>query len=155
MDVLLVAKSRKEPGPPLTIRCPKCSTEDVQATAYRQVDDLCAFYFLTLMTLRNTFVECSRCRAKLRSSVDLDELPRYRSGELNQFLTHDISFVVKFLAIASVLMCIVPFVGPLLALITVLATLKHPGWARTLGRVSLVIGSITTGLAVVAILLGK
>ena len=155
MDVLLVAKSRKELGPPLTIHCPKCSTEDAQATAYRQVDDLCAFYFLKLMTLRNTFVECSRCRAKLRSSVDLDELPRYRGGELNQFLTHDISFVVKFLAIASVLMCIVPFVGPLLALITVIATLKSPGWARTLGRVSLVIGCIITGLAVVAILLGK
>lgn len=155
MDVLLVAKSRKEPGPPVTIRCPKCSAEDVQATAYRQVDDLCAFYFLKLMTLRNTFVECLSCRAKLRSSVDLDELPRYRGGELNQFLTHDISFVVKFLAIASVLMCIVPFVGPLLALITVIATLKSPGWARTLGRVSLVIGCIITGLAVVAILLGK
>lgn len=77
MDVLLVAKTRKEPGPALTIRCPKCGADGVAAVAYRQVDDLCAFYFLQLFTITNTFVECSACRAKLRSSVDLDELAEY------------------------------------------------------------------------------
>ena len=74
VDIPLVAKSRKEPGPALTIRCPKCGADGVGAVAYRQVDDLCAFYFLTLLTIRNTFVECSACRAKLRSRIDLDEL---------------------------------------------------------------------------------
>ena len=57
MDVLLVAKTRKEPGPPPAIRCPKCGARGAAAVAYRQVDDLCAFYFLKLFTIRNTFVE--------------------------------------------------------------------------------------------------
>jgi hypothetical protein len=155
VDVLLVAKSRKEPGPQLVIRCPKCGAEGANAIAYRQVDDLCAFYFLKLFTLRNTYVECSRCRAKLRSSVDLDEFERYRHGELDQFLSHDVSFVVKFLAVASLLLCIAPGVGAILALITVLLTLKSAGWTRTLARVALVISTVITGLVIVAALLGK
>ncbi len=155
MDVILVAKSRKEPGPPIIIRCPRCGAEAIGANAYRQVDDLCAFYFLKLFTVRNTFVECSNCRAKLRSSVDLDELAQYRGDELDQFLSHDVSFVVKFLAIASLLLCIAPFVGAVLSLITVLLTLKSPGWTRTLARIALAISIVITGLALVAILLGK
>ena len=155
MDVLLVAKSRKEPGPPLVIRCPKCGAEGAEAIAYRQVDDLCAFHFLKLITVRNTFVECSRCRSKLRSSVDLDEFGRYRHGELNQYLSHDVSFVVKFLALASVLLSVAPFIGLVLALIAVLLTLKSSGWTRTVARVGLVISAIVTALVVVAMLLDK
>lgn len=155
MDVLLVAKTHKEPGPALTIRCPKCGADGVAAVAYRQVDDLCAFYFLKLFTIRNTFVECSACRAKLRSSVDLDELGEYRHEELDQFLSHDVSFVVKFLALASLVLCIAPVVGAVLALIAVLLTLKSSGWTRTVSRVALVLSTIITSLFVLALLMGK
>lgn len=155
MDVLLVAKTRKEPGPTLTIRCPKCGAEDVAAVAYRQVDDLCAFYFLKLLTISNTFVECSACRAKLRSSIDLDELGTYGQEELNQFLSHDVSFVVKFLAVASLVLCIAPIVGAVLALIAVLLTLKTTGWTRIVSRVALALSTVITGLFIIALLLGK
>ncbi|HJT30732.1 MAG TPA: hypothetical protein VJ783_01610 [Pirellulales bacterium] len=155
MDVLLVAKTRKEPGPALTIRCPKCGADDVAAVAYRQVDDLCAFYFLKLFTIRNTFVECSACRAKLRSSIDLEELAEYRHEELDQFLSHDVSFVVKFLALASLVLCIIPIVGAVLGLIAVLLTLNSSGWTRIVSRVALVLSTISTSLFVLALLLGK
>lgn len=155
MDVLLVAKTRKEPGPALTICCPKCGADGVDAVAYRQVDDLCAFYFLKLFTISNTFVECSACRAKLRSSIDLDELGAYGQEELSQFLSHDVSFVVKFLAIASLVLCITPIVGAVLALIAVLLTLKTTGWTRTVSQVALALSTVVTGLFIMALLLGK
>lgn len=155
MDLILVAKSRKEAGPQIEIDCPRCGATGVAAAAYRQVDDLCAFYFLRLFTLKNTFVECTSCRVKLRSSVDLDEFPRYQHGELNQFLAHDVSFVVKFLAVASLLLCWTPFVGLVLSLLTVVLTLKTPTWARTLGRVSLVLSGLITLAFVVVLTLGK
>lgn len=155
VDVLLVAKTRKEPGPSLAIRCPKCGADGVSAAAYRQVDDLCAFHFLKLLTIRNTFVECSACRAKLRSSIDLDELGAYRHGELNQFLSHDVSFVVKFLTVASLVLCIAPIVGAVLALLAVLLTLKSIGWTRTVSRVALVLSTLITSFFMIALLLGK
>lgn len=155
MDVLLVAKTRKEPGPALTIRCPKCGADSVSAVAYRQVDDLCAFYFLKLFTIRNTFVECSSCRAKLRSRIDLEELGAYRAGELEQFLSHDVSFVAKFLAVASLVLCIAPIVGAVLALIAVLLTLKSSGWPRTVSQVALALSTVITGLFMIALLLSK
>lgn len=141
---LLVAKSRKEPGPAVEIDCPRCGAAGVPAAAYRQVEDLCAFYFLPLFTVKNTFVECQACRAKLRSSVDLDEFARYRHGELNQFLSHDVSFIVKFLAVASLLLCLAPLLGLILSLVTVLFTIKTPGWPRMLGRISLVVSAPVT-----------
>lgn len=52
-------------------------------------------------------------------------------------------------------LCIAPFVGAILALITVLLTLNMSGWTRTLARVALAISLVVTGLAIVAILLGK
>ena len=155
MDVLIVAKSRKEPGEVIEIDCPRCGAAGVAASPYRQVDDLCAFYFLPLFTIRNTFVECTACRTKLRSSVDLDELSQYSHGELNQFLAHEISFVVKFLAIASLLLCLAPFIGLALAVITVLLTLKMPGWPRILGRISLAVSGLITLAVVVLTSLGK
>lgn len=155
MDVLIVAKTRKEPGAVVEIDCPRCGAAGVAAVPYRQIDDLCAFYFLPLFTIRNTFVECTACRTKLRSSVDLDEIPQHSHGELSQFLSHDISFVVKFLAIASLVLCLAPFVGFVLSLLTVLFTLKTPGWPRTLGRVSLVISGLLTLAFFVLLAMGK
>lgn len=154
MDVLIVAKSRKEPGAVIEIDCPRCGAAGVAAAPYRQVDDLCAFYFLPLFTLRNTFVECTACRTKLRSSVDLDELSQYPHDELNQFLAHEISFVVKFLALASLLLCLAPFIGLALAVITVLLTLKTPGWPRMLGRISLAVSGLLTLAFVVLLSMG-
>ena len=155
MDVLIVAKSRKEPGAVIEIDCPRCGAAGVAAIPYRQIDDLCAFYFLPLLTLRNTFVECTACRTKLRSNVDLDELLQSPHGELNRFLSHDISFVVKFLAIASLLLCLAPFIGLALSVITVLLTFKTPGWPRILGRISVVVSGLLTLAVVVLLAMGK
>ena len=155
VPILIVAKSRKEPGEVVAIDCPRCGAASVAAVPYRQIDDLCAFYFLPLFTIRSTFVECTACRTKLRSSIDLDEMLQYTHGELNQFLSHDTSFVVKFLAIASLVLCLAPPVGFVLSLLTVLLTLKTPGWPRTLGRVSLVISGLLTVAFFALLALGK
>lgn len=125
------------------------------AVAYRQVDDLCAFYVLKLFSIGNTFVECSACRAKLRSSIDLDELGEYPHEDLDPFLSQDVSFVVKFLALASLVLCIAPIVGAVLALSAVWLTLKSTGWTRAVSRVALVLSTIVTSLFVLALLLGK
>lgn len=148
MALFFVALSHKEPGPLFIIRCPKCGADGVEGAAYRQVDDLCLFYVLKLFTVRNTFVECLHCRATLHSSVDLDELAQYRHGEWNQFLSHDVSFVVKFLAIASALLCIAPFLGIILALITVLLTLRSSGWTPIVARAALLLSIAITGLLI-------
>lgn len=156
MDIplLIVAKSRKVPGPVVQISCPRCRAARVPATPYRQLDDLCLFHFVRLFTLKNTFVYCSACGATLHSSVDLDELARYRHGELDQFLSYDVSFVVKFLAIASLLLCMAPGVGLILSLLTVLLTLKTPGWPRTLGRAGLALSGLATLFFLGMIVLG-
>jgi hypothetical protein len=155
VDILIVSKSRKEMGPSLIIRCPKCGAEAAPAIAYRQIDELSAFFFIKLLTVKNNFVECSKCRGRLRCDIDIDELEQYMHGELDQFLSHDVSFVVKFLAIASISLSIAPLVGLILSLVTVLLTLKSSGWTRTLARVGLVVSAIVTGLAIAAILLDR
>ncbi|HXT57809.1 MAG TPA: hypothetical protein VN699_04200 [Pirellulales bacterium] len=155
VPILIAAKSRKEPGAVIEIDCPRCGAAGVAGAPYRQVDNLCAFYFLPLFTIRNTFVECTACRTKLRSSVDLDELLRSSQGELNDFLSHDVSFVVKFLAIASLVLCLAPIAGFALSILTVLLTLKTAGWPRTLGRISLIISGLVMLAFVGLLAMGK
>jgi hypothetical protein len=68
----------------------------------------------------------------------------HSAAELSPYLSYEVSLVVKFLAIASILLFVAPIVGLVLAILTVLLSLKSGGWPRTLGVVALVLSGIVT-----------
>ena len=80
--------------------------------------------------------------------------PALKGGDLKPFIAYEVSFVVKLLAIASILLRVFPFLGFLLALTTVCCTLRVRGWPKTLGLVALVLSSLITLPALVLLALG-
>jgi hypothetical protein len=144
MDVLITTRSQKIPGPELEINCPKCGASRTSAASYEQRDALSLFFIIPLFTVTNTFVKCAACGAKLTSRLSIDELQPHSAAEVSPYLSHEVSFVVKFLAIASILLFIAPIVGLVLAVLTVILSLRSGGWPRTLGIVALVLSGFVT-----------
>jgi hypothetical protein len=154
MDILITTRSQQTPGPELEIDCPKCGTSNTSAASYEQRDYLSLFYFIPLFSVANTFVKCGTCDARLTSRLSIEELQQHSTSDVSQYLSYEISFVVKFLAIASILLAIVPIVGLVLAILTVSLSLKSGGWPKTVGIIALVLSGIVTTATVVALALG-
>jgi hypothetical protein len=151
MTILITAQSQQTPGPELEIACPKCNAPKTSATSYEQRDRLSLFYLVPLFAITNTFVECASCNAKLTSRLSVHELDQHSGSDISQFLSFEMSFVVKFLALTSMLLFFAPIIGLVLAIFTVVLSSKSGGWPRALGLVALVLSGIVT-IASVALL---
>jgi len=154
MAMLISVQSQENPGPELQIDCPKCGATSIHSTSYEQRDRLFLFFSIPTFGVTNTFVICGTCRTKLTSRLSIEELQQHSGIYSSHFLSYEIPFVVKFLVIASILLFIAPFVGLVLAIITVILTRDLEGWPRTLGIVALVLSCIFTIAFFVALAMG-
>lgn len=145
MAILLTVHAEETPGPAIPIQCPKCGVETAMGFSRERVETLRLLGLIPLLKLRNTFVDCGECEAKLRSRLGIEELAKYQGAPISQFLSYDVSFVFKFLAITSLILSLVPMVGLGLAVLTLLGTFRTRGWPRTLGIVSLIVSAIVSG----------
>jgi len=80
--------------------------------------------------------------------VTIGELANYSADDLSHHLSGRVYLVSKFLAIAGVLLCWMPFVGLGIGIAGVLANLRTVGWPRTMSW----IGTILSSLIMIAFL---
>ncbi len=144
MDVLINTRITKIPGPTVTIDCPACKAKSVNGESVRQVDQLELFYLLPFMKLRNTFVTCHECNKQLICTAPFDELGELSVDDLSQHLVHHVSIINKFLALASVLLCWVPFVGLLLGCISLAVNWRITGWTKKLSYIGIGASAVLT-----------
>ena len=154
MSLFYTAQYERRPGPSVRIDCGKCGGTDVAGKAYDQSETLRLLGVVPILKIRNTFVTCGVCGAQLRSRLSCQELVNLEGADLRPFISYEVSFVVKFLAVVSILLCVVPLLGLLLALTTVCCTLKVRGWPKTLGFIALIVSSLITIPVVVLLTLG-
>jgi hypothetical protein len=109
MTILATSKTRKTPGPDTRINCPKWDP-NVPARTCR-LEERMGVYFIPLFTQRETYVECATCGESRLTRLPLEKLGEYPPDELDRHLYRRVSIVVKFLAVASVLVSCIPFAG--------------------------------------------
>lgn len=141
-------------GPHVRIDCSRCGEIEVTARSYEQTETLKAYHVLPVLKLTNTFVVCESCGAEYISRLARRDLEDYRETNVTALVFLYISFAVRFLAIISLALCVLPLIGFVLALITVLSTRKVRGWPRILGLAALAVSSVVTILAIVGMMLG-
>lgn len=77
------------------------------------------------------------CKARLFSKLPGPELRQRTPDELVGFVVPRVSLIHQFLAVASVVLAITPFVGVRMGLIAYLVNRKSPGWTRVMSKVGL------------------
>jgi hypothetical protein len=123
--------------------------------SYELLDTLEVLGLIPVVKTRTTFVKCGGCKAKLTSRLGIEDLERCKHADVSQFLSDQVSFVFKFLAIFSLLLFMLPIFGLVLALATVMGTFRSRTWPRRLGVVSLVLSSIINAVFFIGIMFVK
>ena len=154
MDLLYGIQTEQTPGPSVQIDCGKCGNSGTVGRAYDQVETFKLLHLIPVLRLRNTFVTCESCGAQLRSRLTCLELLNRQGDDLREFISYEVSFVVKFMAVISILLCVIPVLGLVLSLITVCLTVRSRGWPWILGTIALVVSSVTTVVSLVGIFMG-
>ena len=155
MFILWFVERQETPGPSVSINCPRCGEQGVVGQSFELLETLRLFDAIPLLKMRNTFVQCGGCKAKLASKLAVADLERYQGTGVSQFLSDGVSLVFKFLAIVSLLLFFTPILGLVLAGITVFGTFRSRTWPRTLGIISLVLSSILTVFFVIGLIFFK
>jgi len=155
MGLILMVKRQKMLGPSVSINCPRCGEQGVAGQSWEWLETLRLLGLIPLLKVRNTFVQCGRCNATLTSTLGIDDLEKYQSAGVSQFLSDEVSFVYKFLAVVSLFLFYMPIVGLVLAAITVSGTYKSHTWPRTLGIISVVLSSMVTVFLVIGLIFFK
>lgn len=153
MRILATSKTRKTPGPDTRINCPTCGP-NVPARTYR-LEERMGVYFIPLLTQRETYVECAGCGVSRLTRLPLETLGEYPPDELDHCLYRRVSLVVKFLALASVLLSCVPFVGLGLGVAGLVASYRTGGWIKVASLVGIAIGALVSAVTIVAMLKGS
>ncbi len=153
MTILATSKTRKTPGPDTRINCPKCGP-NVPARTHR-LEERMGVYFIPLLTQRETFVECAGCGESRHTALPLEKLGEYPPDELDRHLYRRVSVVVKFLALASVLVFCIPFVGLGLGVAGLVGSYRTGGWVKVVSIVGITIGALVSTIATVALLKGS
>lgn len=150
MSILITSKTMKIPGPDTRINCPTCGP-NVPARTYRTEERMGVFY-IPLITQRETRVECTGCGNARLTQLPIEQLADYPPGELENHLFPRVSFITKFVALASVLVSCIPFVGLGLGVAGFLASRRTGGWVKVASLVGIVLGVLVTAVCVVAML---
>lgn len=123
-------------GPEVRFHCPVCKTE-VDGRTYRLFERLA-------VPQEETFVECIPCGIARLVKLPLEELDQYSADELTDHLTPKVSVVVKFLAIASVVLFLVPFIGLVMGGAALLASYHSGSWTKRVSLIGVGLSSVVT-----------
>jgi hypothetical protein len=86
--------------------------------------------------------------------LELNDLERMHGLHIDEFLSYSPSFVFKFLAVVSLLICWAPIVGLIVAAIAVVGTRRFKGWPKVVSLVALVVSIVPTVFALIGLALG-
>ncbi len=120
-------------GPRVRFHCHNCKTEVAARTyMHREVS----------LTQPESHVECIPCGIIQSTKLPLQELDHYSADELIPHLYTRVSVVVKFLAIASIVFFLFPFVGFVFGGIGLLASKHTGGWTKRVSLIGFVLSSV-------------
>jgi predicted small integral membrane protein len=153
VTILATSKTTRIPGPATRINCPKCGP-NTPALSYTLVEKMGVF-FIPLFTQRETYLECARCGSARLVNVPLEGLGRYKADELDAHVFQRMSIVVKFLALASVLLACVPFLGLGFGLFGFWSSYRTGGWVKVVSIVGIVLSTLGTTFMLVAMMSAK
>jgi ABC-type sugar transport system permease subunit len=149
--ILWHAEVRRIPGPPVEFACPRCSSGPAAGSSYEQIDSAYLFFVIPFLRLHNTYVVCGNCSRRLATRMTLDDLRQCEGVDISRFVFHRVSFVAKTLSVLSLVLCLFPFLGMILAVLALAGTFKSPGVWRTIAIISLVISVVPASLVLLGI----
>ncbi len=152
MTILATSKTMKVPGPDTRINCSKCGP-NVPARTYRQEERMGVF-FIPMFTQRETYVECTKCGESRLSRLPLEKLAECPPDELDQHVYHRVSLIIKFMALASVLVFCIPFVGLGFGVAGFIGSRRAGGWVKVVSIIGIVIGTLVGVGTIAAVLFG-
>lgn len=135
-------------GVMISIDCPSCGHKQVQGRAYDY--DVTNEFGMVLQ--RTSWVECSRCKAQLISSVGASELLSLITEQRNAAISVYVPLVCRALAVISLLIGCFPFVGAAIALAAVAAN-RRPGLWRVISWIGFGIAALVHGALGVSMLI--
>ncbi len=143
MGVLVTTQSSETPGPEIEINCPHCRRESVAADTFERHERL-GLFFVPLYNVRNTFVQCSACSRRLLVRVPASELASYEPQQLDRILVKRASFLVKFFALAGLLLFWAPMIGLVLAVVGLLGSARSGGWPKKVSIAATILAALVT-----------
>lgn len=150
MTILATSKTSKFPGPGARINCPKCGP-NVPAVTYR-LEERMGVYFIPLFTSRETYVECPKCGSARLTDLTFDELAACPPDELDRHVYQRVSLIIKFMAVASIFVFCIPFVGLGFGIVGFVASRRTGGWVKVVSLIGIVLGVLgTVGLLAVSL----
>jgi hypothetical protein len=138
-------------GPPVVIECPACRVPGVSAAPVHFHERLMLLGLVPLFPVNSVFLKCGACgRSMAVDARDLDEFYRIPPADLPGRIRPYVSGVGRFLVVSALIFFWFPFLAPLLAVMGLAMTRRHPGWRRA-AIVAVVLSFLVLG-AVVALL---
>ncbi len=144
MFIIYGATRQEEQGPIIEITCPKCG-QSCDADSVEITEWVKLFIVIPILRLRNTYLTCTRCRKTYHVKIRLDELAYADREDLDAMLAvSKPSFMTSFFVILTAVLCILPFIGLLLSLISMALTWKKGGWQKVITWIALVLSITAT-----------
>jgi predicted nucleic-acid-binding Zn-ribbon protein len=144
MFIIYGATREEEQGPTVEITCPKCG-QSYDADSVEVTEWVKLFIVIPILRLRNTYLTCTRCRKSYLVKMRLDELAYADRQDLDAMLAvSKPSFMTSFFVILTAVLCILPFIGLLLSLISLALTWKKGGWRKIIAWIALAVSLAAT-----------
>lgn len=151
--MLITWESKRKPGPEVRIKCPNCK-KAATADTYAYQESMGVFY-IPLVTTKETRVECSNCQVMLVTLLPLSKLAGLSPQQISSELRVRNSFLAKFVAVCSVLLCYAPFLGVILGGVGLAMNYRTGRWPKLVSIVGLVLGLIATIASVAYLIFGE
>ena len=142
MLVFGTSRTSRTPGPQFPINCRACGRDGVPARSFESEERMRLYAVIPLPTQRERHVVCTACGANRLTDLTWDELTALRPDAAERHIFERVSFVVKFLAVVSLVLFTVPIVGLVLGIITTVMSRRTRGWPYRLGLISLALGGL-------------
>lgn len=139
---------------PIRIDCSQCGASDTSVLCHERSEITRLLFVIPVFWYSITLVICKSCGAEYTSPLSIRDLADYQASNISALISLRVSIVDKVLAVCSLLLCLFPFLGFFLSLVTVFSTWRVRSWWRSVGIVALVLSSLVTLLSAIIIVLG-
>lgn len=129
----------KRPGPRIVITCPICKSKDVWADTHEHVEIPTVLWVIPVGEIIKTVARCSACGYESISRYCLDELEDMSPAEVDASLKPRGSVAALVVGIASLILCPMPLINLIPALLTIFLNRRSTGIAKVLGYVPLLV----------------
>jgi DNA-directed RNA polymerase subunit RPC12/RpoP len=121
----------------ILINCPRCGAQAMEATCA----DVQETYNL-IIRHTNTWVTCHACGTKLFAKARCEELVGLSPEELEPWVIWRISLIRRVLALAALVLCIMPMIGTVIGLVATAANWRNGGGWKKVSVIALCISFV-------------